>query len=30
LGIGIMGAVIVGVIGAIWLVTWILRRRRRR
>jgi hypothetical protein len=30
LGIGIIGAVIVGVIGAIWLVTWILRRRRRR
>jgi hypothetical protein len=30
LGIGIMGAVIVGVIGAIWLVNWILRRRRRR
>jgi hypothetical protein len=30
MGIGIIGAVIVGVIGAIWLVTWILRRRRRR
>jgi hypothetical protein len=30
MGIGIIGAVIVGVIGAIWLVTWILQRRRRR
>jgi hypothetical protein len=30
MGIGIIGAVIVGVIGAIWLFTWILQRRRRR
>lgn len=30
MGIGIIGAVIVGIIGAIWLITWILKRRRRR
>jgi hypothetical protein len=28
-GIGIIAAVIIGVLGAIWVITWLLKRRRR-
>jgi hypothetical protein len=28
-GIGIIAAVIIGVLGAIWVFTWLMKRRRR-
>jgi hypothetical protein len=29
MGIGIIAAVIIGVLGAIWAIAWLLKRRRR-
>jgi hypothetical protein len=28
MGIGIIAAVIIGVLGAIWVIAWLLKRRR--
>ena len=29
MGIGIIAAVAIGVLGAIWVIAWLLKRRRR-
>ena len=29
MGIGVIAAVIIGIVGAIWLFTWLVKRRRR-
>lgn len=29
MGIGVIAAVIIGTVGAIWLFTWLVKRRRR-